>query len=815
MKINKIIRIVISSAILILTGFLVIVAIKPGAAIFFDKQVLNPDKVEITDNQINYPITLSSSYYDLDTLLVREGGVILEPVKVKELSNRESAVYAVETVEGDDLIIKIIPLSGDPESVDLSSIEILVRPYYITNIAMKTLAAVFSTGLILTIISVFLDPISRQKIFSGIFGFLHIWDDPVQIAPIFKGKSKLLLSVIRQAVFVSFFFVSMEWLFFITKSSFMDLLSFGQKLGVLFSSSFFLWIAIVLFVMVIFILDIVNSLIITSYLSIFYSIPSAFVLASSALLLFDNFTYTVFAFGVNTTTNWVRVFYAIGFIVAFIFFLRSLSRNAEMKVGRSIKKFRLAGAGCLLLAAVISIFVQYSPINLQANDGTDNDEVRTPNIILVSDDGISAENMSLYGYERETTPFLDSIASSSLLMLNNFSNANTSTGSDTALLTGKLPFETGVMFSPNTLEGMDTLEHLPGILKKLGYRTMSIGVPQYVDMGMVNLQNGFDSINGESNMLSSFVSFASAYGYNDAAYFSELFVGRVSDRLLHISFIENMENAYLLVTDPTATSISVNMNEAFDLLTTNLTEANQSNQPLFAHIHMITTHGSMFYPREQYFSVGEEQNEGWMTDFYDDAILDFDHWLEDLVAYLKNKGIYDNTIIVFYTDHGEQWSIENRIPLMIHFPNDDYSGEIVANTQNLDIAPTILDYLGVDVPDWMAGDSLLGELDRTRLIYSAKIDPDAVAQRRNYEEVIQPPFYQFKTIDVSQCQYIYEISLDVGLMVRKTIADYVDPCSEDLLSAPDQIWDSAMGLLSDYGFQIPSGWEDPKTYRIE
>ena len=815
MKLNKIIRIAVSIILLVLTGLLVIVSIKPGAAVFFDSKELDLDKVEIVGNQIGYPITLSSTHYDLDTLLIRENGALLVPIKVGELPNRESAVFAVETVGEDDFIIRIIPVSGNPENVDLSAIEILVRPFYITHPALKVLAVVFSVGLILTTVSILFNLVSRKKIFSVVFGFLQIWDDPGPIAPMIKRKSKLLLSVIRQAVFVSFFFVSMEWLFFTTKSSFMDLLSFGQKLAVLFDSSFFLWIAIVLFILVIFVLDFVSSITITPILNIMYCIPSAFVLAGSALLLFDNFTYTVFGFGVSSATSWIRVIYGIGFIVAFILFLRFLLGKVEKKVGRKLAKFQLAGAGIILLAVVISMVVQFNPVNLQASGDISGDMVRTPNIILVSDDGVNAANMSVYGYERETTPFLETLAPSSLMMLNNLTNANTSTGSDTALLTGKLPFDTGVMFSPNTLEGNDTLQHMPGILKKLGYRTMSIGVPQYVDMGMINFQNGFDSINGETNVFSSLVSFISAYGYNDAAYFSEVILGRVGDRLLHISFIKTMDNAYLLVTDPSPTSVGVNMTEAFELLTDNLTAANQSDQPLFAHIHMITTHGAMFYPRTQFFSVGMEQNEGWMTDFYDDAILDFDHWLEDLAKYLKNHGLYEETIIVVYTDHGEQWSIEDRIPLIIHFPNDDHSGEVAATSQNLDIAPTLLEYMGVDVPEWMAGESLLGELDRTRLIYSAKINPDAFGREEKYEDVIAPPFYQFETIAVSQCQYIYEINLDEGTMVRKTIADYVDPCGDQNLATPDQIWDSAMTLLSDYGFQIPSGWDDPKSYQIE
>jgi len=153
--------------------------------------------------------------------------------------------------------------------------------------------------------------------------------------------------------------------------------------------------------------------------------------------------------------------------------------------------------------------------------------------------------------------------------------------------------------------------------------------------------------------------------------------------------------------------------------------------------------------------------------------------------------------------------------LMIHFPNDTDSGKITANTQNLDIAPTILDYIGMDVPEWMAGESLLGELDRTRLIFSAQINPDAFGRDGAYEDVIKPPFYQFSTINVAQCQYLYIIYLDDGVMVRKTIPAYVDPCQSDLLYEGDQIWDSAMVLLTDYGFQIPAGWDDPVSFEIE
>jgi len=812
---KSILRITLSIGLLLITATLIVMAAKPGAAIFFVKKNLSPENAELRENLFEYPIMLPNSFYDLETLLVRENGQLLPQIKVEQLPGREEPAFAVETIGEDDYIIRIVPQSAISEGMDLSALQILIRPHFITQQWVAVLAALVGFGFAFSIASILSNPDLRRKISSKIFGVFQIWEDPVSILTNLQRKLTLLPRVMSQAGFVAFFFVSMEWLFFITKPSFMDLLPFGQKLGILFISSLILWILLILMVLIILILDQIFILFMPPFSNFIYHIPAAFVLTGSALLLFDNFTYTVFSFGVSTTTNWLRMLYSIGFILAFIFILRYLSGVREDSQQKIVKRVKISGLIGFIVLSFLFLAIQYDPISVRSTEDVDGGGYRTPNIILVSDDGINAENMSLYGYERETTPFLDSLASSSLLMLNNFTNANTSAGSDTALLTGKTPFDTRVMYAPNTLEGTDALEHLPGILKKIGYQTMSIGIPQFVDMGMINFQNGFDSINGETSGILQFVSLASAYGYNDPAYFFYTLMERVSDRLEHISYIGDMENAYMMVTDVNPTTVSVNMNGAYELLSTSLDKANSAGQPLFAHIHMIGTHGSKFYPVEQVFSSGQEQTTGWMTDFYDDAILEYDHWLEDLVTFLRQKGYYDDTLIVFYTDHAEQWSTERRIPLMIHFPNDTDSGKITANTQNLDIAPTILDYIGMDVPEWMAGESLLGELDRTRLIFSAQINPDAFGRDGAYEDVIKPPFYQFSTINVAQCQYLYIIYLDDGVMVRKTIPAYVDPCQSDLLYEGDQIWDSAMALLTDYGFQIPAGWDDPVSFEIE
>jgi hypothetical protein len=45
-----------------------------------------------------------------------------------------------------------------------------------------------------------------------------------------------------------------------------------------------------------------------------------------------------------------------------------------------------------------------------------------PNILILSSDGVSAEHMSLYGYERPTTSFMDSVQDEFLIAENHFSN---------------------------------------------------------------------------------------------------------------------------------------------------------------------------------------------------------------------------------------------------------------------------------------------------------------------------------------------------------------------------------------------------------
>ncbi len=115
-----------------------------------------------------------------------------------------------------------------------------------------------------------------------------------------------------------------------------------------------------------------------------------------------------------------------------------------------------------------------------------------------------------------------------------------------------------------------------------------------------------------------------------------------------------------------------------------------------------------------------------------------DHWLGKLLDKMDQYDLWEDTLLIFTTDHGHilgehgftgknimhLYNEIAHIPLMIHLPGSDGAGRRVnALTQNIDMMPTILDYHGIACPDDVHGlswrDFLEGgdELKRDAVIY--------------------------------------------------------------------------------------------------
>jgi phosphoglycerol transferase MdoB-like AlkP superfamily enzyme len=260
-----------------------------------------------------------------------------------------------------------------------------------------------------------------------------------------------------------------------------------------------------------------------------------------------------------------------------------------------------------------------------------------------------------------------------------------------------------------------------------------------------------------------------------------------------------MENPYSIVTQHIGMMYD---RERLDKL---LELIRYSDRPLFVHVHMMGTHGPHFYPEQKVFSLGITQDQDDMIDFYDDSILDFDRYVGEVLDTLEQTGKINNTILIIYSDH--PMKIHNgrmRIPLLIHFPKGEFAGRIKSNVQNLDIPATILDYVGVEQPDWMVGHSLLkGEPPKDRLIFiSNPSNGNKIGLDKNEADTkpLIPPSYKLSYFNVINCQKWYQLNLVDLTWSFGDIAGHSSPCSEDELLSMEQIKNALAEYLLSNGF---------------
>jgi arylsulfatase A-like enzyme len=182
-------------------------------------------------------------------------------------------------------------------------------------------------------------------------------------------------------------------------------------------------------------------------------------------------------------------------------------------------------------------------------------------------------------------------------------------------------------------------------------------------------------------------------------------------------------------------------------------------KPLFAYIHTVDPHDPYtprvpflkfkrqdlekrrkdlgyleeLYKTRDHDGLSEEDME-YVVSLYDCEILHNDYHFGQFISFLKKNGLYENSIIVFTADHGEQFlehgglahgsSIYNEeihIPLIVRFPNGEFAGlQTDLPVSEVDIFPTILDHLGMTIPpetDGIAIHKLLKKNNIKRTIF--------------------------------------------------------------------------------------------------
>lgn len=628
-------------------------------------------------------------------------------------------------------------------------------------------------------------------------------------------KKETYLTAVYQVILTVYFYVAMEWLFFVTKPSLFDLVSWGNKVLILFVSAG--PILVLGFSCLIPLISL--SYFLKKYLRkiTFHpwviGLPAAVFATLTTVLMGDNFTYTIFKSGIFRTKDHQPYVYLLGILLVFILWLRKFFRDFHPE--KSVNPSVLIRHSVLILPLItlVALLVRLSTHNPPSSDFYPVPEQpirQRPNIIFFAADGVEASHLHPFGYPRDTTPALTSIAAQSWVFENAFSNSAKTTGSLISMLTGKLPTSTAVFFPPHILAEQHAYQHLPGILKKIGYQTLQETVRYYADGPDLNMKYAFDMANR--------ITYTHQIEQSNTFSWEKKFLAklktRVTDRFLHLVGREKMINRFALVNTDQPGKVYGFSDE--DRINRAITFMDNAKDPFFIHFHLMSTHCCWYHPSVKLFSQNKpHQSKHHEVDFYDDAIYNSDRHFAKLLAYLKESGKYDNTLIVYSSDHSADWDVIRRVPLMIKFPQNRHVGRTLANVQLVDVAPTVLDSLGLPIPGWMDGHSLIGPdssrplqpiFSINRLHYNHfKTNQDRLGKLIDFG----PPLYGLSVFSLIVCQNWYKLNVRSGTLTTGKIAQHTAFCKNELLPSDPQAKRMMISHLSSHGFRLSNKVRSP------
>ncbi|MBU1849729.1 MAG: sulfatase-like hydrolase/transferase [Nanoarchaeota archaeon] len=310
------------------------------------------------------------------------------------------------------------------------------------------------------------------------------------------------------------------------------------------------------------------------------------------------------------------------------------------------------------------------------------------NVVLIVLDTVRPDHLSCYGYKRETSPNIDKLAEEGTLFTNAFTVIPYTTASHISLMTSIYPFVYQPRMPNAQATGVVVVEDeyltLAEILKTVGYKTAA-----FISVSMMSpasgLNQGFD-----------------VYNYSEG-------VRRGNETIIAANIW--LENNY--------------------------------EEPFFLWVHSYDPHDPYNQPKP--FDSMHEDFELYydnvsLSDFtalkqaitnYDEDISYGDKYIGLLLDKIKDLGLNNNTLIVFLSDHGEQfgehlvpiyqgmgpqvvfeharalYDQEVRIPFIIKGPGIPKDKKIDALVENIDVMPTILDLLNIPFSKNIQGKSTL------------------------------------------------------------------------------------------------------------
>jgi glucan phosphoethanolaminetransferase (alkaline phosphatase superfamily) len=353
------------------------------------------------------------------------------------------------------------------------------------------------------------------------------------------------------------------------------------------------------------------------------------------------------------------------------------------------------------------------------------------NVIIITVDSLRADHTDMYGYQRQTTPFLSELFRSGKLR--------------------KIDFATSTCAESNC-----------GIISTLGSKTLPYIIPQNFKLYDLLRDQGYAThliLSGNHD----FRGLRELYGTGHTTYFE----GRDSKR--YVAFDDRA-------------------------LLEGLEGVAHARTPAFFYFHLMSPHVlghkqpefRVFKPFEVTNNLdallrGEYQREP-IVNAYDNGLLQADSIIKELFAELDRKGYLRNSLMVILGDHGEALGDRGprqyghvtslyqeliRIPMLIY--DESPAKYRLDFATQIDIAPTIVDRLRLPIPDCWQGDSLLRPA-------TTRITRHQTTLARPCHAIIERAegrLYKFMSCGEGRRQELYDLTDDPG--ERSNIAPSADP----------------------------------------
>lgn len=430
--------------------------------------------------------------------------------------------------------------------------------------------------------------------------------------------------------------------------------------------------------------------------------------------------------------------------------------------------------------ALMLIFTLQSCKNNEQEKETEVTPKKRPNIIYIMADDHAEQAISAYGHpisKLAPTPNIDKIAQEGALFKNNFCTNSICGPSRAVVLTGKFSHQNGFRMNGDQFDGSQ--QTFPKLLQEAGYNTAMIGkwhlhgLPQGFDYWKILKDQGnyynpdFISINEATKVADT----VQVEGYatdlitqDGLAYLNKMkdsnkpFMLMLQHKAPHRNWMPALRHANLyddvefplpdtyfaehegsLGSKEQQQTIYQDMYEGHDLkLTKKKASPELAWNPWKTDFERMTreqrsTWDQAYQAKNDAFhdanlsgkELAKYKGQRYLQEYLA-TIASVDEGVGQVLNFLEENGLAENTIVIYTTDQGfylgEKGWFDKRymyeeslaMPLLVKYPGVIKPGTTIdAMTQNLDFAETFLDYAQVEIPEDMQGKSLRPLLENT------------------------------------------------------------------------------------------------------